>query len=136
MIPDKFKLALLIDDNQIDNIINKRILENHNFVEKIITYQSAKDAMDYLKTNSDNSELFPDFILLDIRMPEMDGFQFLAEFENIQSHYKARCSIFILSSSLDPIDQRKVAENKYVVKFLGKPLTGPHLNNLQIRQGI
>lgn len=135
MIQGKFKMALLIDDNQIDNIINKRILQNHNFVDKILTFQSAKDAIDYLKINSENFELFPDFLLLDIRMPEMDGFEFLDEFEKINSPFKGQCHIYILSSSLDPLDQKKIAENKYVIKFLGKPLTGPHLNNLNIRQG-
>ncbi len=126
----KYKRVLLIDDNQIDNIINKKILENQNFADQILTFQSAKDALEYLKNHSTNSDLFPDFILLDIRMPEMDGFEFLNEFEVLESEFKKSCHIYILSSSLDPIDQRKVAENKYVIKFIGKPLTGPHLSSM------
>jgi len=127
----RFKVALLIDDNHIDNIINKKILENNAFVDQIMVYQSAKEALEFLKIHSSDPELFPDFILLDIRMPEMDGFGFLEEFEKLESGLKVNTHIYILSSSLDPSDQRKVAENKLVSKFICKPLTSPHLQSIQ-----
>lgn len=127
MKKEKFKMALLIDDNPIDNAINQRILKNTDFVEDLVVYQSAKEALNYLKINAKDSNLFPDFILLDIRMPEMDGFGFLSEFEKIESDFKKFTTIYILSSSLDSSDQRKVNDNKIVTRFIGKPLTSFHL---------
>ncbi len=124
----KFKSALLIDDNQIDNLINKKILENNLFAEKIVVAGSAEVALDYLKNGSPEST--PDVIFLDIRMPEIDGFQFLDEYEKINSLHDNHPKIFMLSSSLDPKDQTKVRESKYVHKFLGKPLSNQHLLDL------
>ncbi len=127
----KFKSALLIDDNQIDNLINKKILENNLFAEKIVVAGSAEVALNYLKNES--PENTPDVIFLDIRMPEIDGFQFLDEFAKLDSTATNHPKIFMLSSSLDPKDQTKVRESKYVDKFLGKPLSNQHLLELDLR---
>ena len=68
----KIKNILLIDDSEIDNFINKSVLEKANMVENIIAKTSAKEALEYL-SNTENE--FPNIIFLDIRMPEMDGFE-------------------------------------------------------------
>ncbi len=127
----KFKQALLIDDNLIDNLINKKILEKNEIVENIKVYQSAIEAIDFLKDHLADKEEFPDFILLDIRMPEMDGFGFLEEFEKLDTQLKEETSIFVLSSSLDPADNRRMKANKRVVKFIRKPLLNMQLSGFQ-----
>jgi len=126
----KFRNALLIDDNHIDNMINKRILLNHDIAENIHVSISGAEALHYLDEHQNDPDLFPDLIFLDIRMPEMDGFQFLDAYEQLQTPLKSSTIIYMLSSSLDPTDQRKVAENKYVFKFMGKPLSQSHLQTL------
>ena len=126
----RFKNALLIDDNHIDNMINKRILENQGIAEHIIATLSGSDAITLLNEQLDQEDTFPDLIFLDIRMPEMDGFQFLEAFERLDTPYKYSTKIYMLSSSLDPTDQRRVLESKFVLRFIGKPLTVSHLTNI------
>jgi CheY-like chemotaxis protein len=121
-----YKKCLLIDDNYIDNFVTRRILESSNFAEEIAVRQSANEAINALKDGS----VKPDVIFLDLRMPLMNGFEFLNEFEKIEFEGKENIKIFMLSSSLDPTDVKRSTENKYVVQFIHKPLTHKILEEL------
>lgn len=114
-----YKTCLLIDDNYIDNFVTRRILESSNFAEKIIVEQSAPDAIDSLRDGS----VQPDVIFLDLRMPMMNGFEFLQEYDKLELKSKEDIKIFMLSSSLDPTDVKRSSQNKYISQFIHKPLT-------------
>ncbi|OAQ40677.1 response regulator receiver protein [Pedobacter psychrophilus] len=119
----KYKKALLIDDNFIDNMINEKILKANNFAEEIVIKLSCETAISYLQQLEKNNEELPEVIFLDIRMPVKTGFDFLVEFQDLQSFNKEAIKIVMLSSSLDPTDHKKVIEFNNVTDFLGKPLT-------------
>lgn len=126
----KYKTALLIDDNFIDNMINQKILINSDFAENIIVKQSCETAINYLQELVTANEDLPEVIFLDIRMPIKTGFDFLVEFQDIQSPHKDKVKIVMLSSSLDPSDHKKVIEFNNVTDFLGKPLTSELLKDI------
>lgn len=121
-----FKTCLLIDDNYIDNFVTRKILEGGNFAEKIIVVRSATEAISELRAGN----IKPDVIFLDVRMPLMSGFEFLDEYDQITSLDKGNVKIFMLSSSLDPLDMRKSTDNKYITQFIHKPLTQKALEEL------
>jgi CheY-like chemotaxis protein len=121
-----YKTCLLIDDNYIDNFVTRRILESSNFAENIIVSSSATEAMASLRSGS----IKPDVIFLDIRMPQMGGFEFLQEYDKLDIEGKNDIKIFMLSSSLDPTDLRKSTNNKYITDFLHKPLTQKALDEI------
>ena len=120
-----FKTCLLIDDNYIDNFVTRKILEGGNFAETITVVRSATDAINSLRDGT----IKPDVIFLDVRMPLMGGFEFLDEFDKIDID-KSQIKIFMLSSSLDPLDMRKSSDNKYITQFIHKPLTQKALEEL------
>ena len=122
-----FKFCLLIDDNFIDNFVTRKIIENGSFAETIVVYQSAAEAIEALK----NKIIAPDVIFLDIRMPMMDGFGFLDEYDKIKIDNKDEIKIFMLSSSLDPVDFKLSTQNKYITQFLHKPITHKVLESLR-----
>ena len=119
MVSKSYNLCLLIDDNFIDNFVTRKILETGNFAQQFVVCQSAEDAINRMKEGT----LLPDVIFLDIRMPSMDGFEFLKEFDKLAIADKSKIKIFMLSSSLDPVDFRLSSENKYITQFIHKPLT-------------
>lgn len=113
-----YKICLLIDDNYIDNFVTRRILEASHFAEQIIVRQSPAEAINSLR----DGVIKPDVIFLDIRMPMMSGFEFLQEYDQLGID-KSDIKIFMLSSSLDPVDMRQSESNKYITQFIHKPLT-------------
>jgi CheY-like chemotaxis protein len=120
-----YKTCLLIDDNYIDNFVTRKILEVSNFAETIIIVRTAAEAIAALSDGS----IKPDVIFLDVRMPLMGGFEFLEEYATINID-KNDIKIFMLSSSLDPLDMRKSTDNKYITQFIHKPLTIKALEEL------
>lgn len=124
----KYQLCLLIDDNYIDNMINRKIIENELFAKKVIVKESAEEALEELK----NEIYKPDVIFLDVRMPQMNAFEFLKEYEKLKLNIENSPMIYILSSSLDPFDHRKVMESRFVTQFLHKPLTHQKLEEINV----
>ncbi|PKQ45229.1 response regulator [Confluentibacter flavum] len=118
----KTKTILLIDDNKIDSFLTKHLLLKNKIGENIIAVSSAIEALKFLDTVHNEPEQIPDFIFLDIRMPEMDGFEFLDDYERLPDTIKSKCDIFMLSSSSDQRDIDRAARYSYVKMFLMKPL--------------
>jgi CheY-like chemotaxis protein len=124
-------LVMLVDDNDTDNFISKRIIEINKFAKRVEIKNSGKSALQYLEENQNKPENLPDLIFLDINMPIVDGFVFLFEFEMFPEELKKKCKIVILSSSDNKRDIEKIVDNEYVIKFITKPLTDNALNELK-----
>ncbi len=127
-----YKSVMLVDDNEIDNIINEKIIEANSFAESILVFQTGQEALDYLRENQENSEGLPEIVFLDINMPIMDGFQFLEDFEKFSQQVLEKCKIIMLSSSISPRDIDRAASSKYVKKYLNKPLNARYLEAITV----
>jgi CheY-like chemotaxis protein len=125
------KLVMLVDDNETDNFIHRRVLEMGNFSKSIIVKNSGKSALEYLESNQDNPDLIPEVIFLDINMPIVDGFVFLFEFESFPESIKQNCKIIVLSSSDNKKDIDRIVDNDYVVHFITKPLSEDSISELK-----
>lgn len=123
---------MLVDDNEIDNIINEKIIEANRFADTILIFQTGQESLEYLASNQNNAEKLPDIIFLDINMPFMDGFQFLEKFEALSSLVQEKCKIIMLSSSISPKDIDRAASNRFVKKYLNKPLNSRYLGAISV----
>lgn len=123
---NRLKRVMLIDDNDIDLKINAKLISLANLFEEITICQSGEQALDYLNKYADTPAQLPDFILLDIQMPEMDGFEFLEHYKD----FPTKCPVAMLSSTLDFGDIHRAEANPYVVSLLKKPLSATELASL------
>ncbi len=132
LMDKRIKNVLLVDDNDTDNFISKRIIEITNFADHVVIKNSGKSALEYLQENKLNYESLPDLIFLDINMPIVDGYVFLYEFDTFDDAVKNKCKVVILSSSDNKRDIDKLINNDHVIKFVTKPLTEQVLAELHI----
>jgi CheY-like chemotaxis protein len=117
--PLKYQSVMLIDDNEIDNFVNKRLVQKCLGTRAIHSFTDAREALLHLK----KTQSFPDLILLDIMMPAMDGFEFLEQFSLFDYEKREKTRIIMLSSTESFKDLNKANCNKLVYKFLSKPLS-------------
>ncbi len=113
---------LLIDDNPIDLFIAERIIKSLHPEAPIHKFTEASKALKHLKEEeTENSRIF---ILLDIYMPGMDGFDFLEQYDSqISVSSKQHIHVIVLSSSTNQFDVARAKGNVNVYVMLQKPLT-------------
>jgi CheY-like chemotaxis protein len=135
MAGKKYRTVMLIDDNEIDNLINQKMIEAASVTENIYTHTGAKSAIEFLKNMEKldvADQVLPDVIFLDIDMPLMDGFQFLDEFEKLTMVAKKKCKIVMLTSSINPQDFNRSKKYENVKLYLNKPLSHESIVKLEL----
>ncbi|MCS7005425.1 MAG: response regulator [Cytophagales bacterium] len=136
MASKKYFAVMLIDDNEIDNLINQKMIAASQLCSNVYVHTGAKSAIEFLRNIEKLPEyalkILPDIIFLDIDMPLMDGFQFLDLFDKLKPETKAKCKIVMLTSSINPQDINKSKNYQYVKKYINKPLTQQNISNLDL----
>jgi CheY-like chemotaxis protein len=132
---EKVNCILLVEDNEITNIFNKRMIEKSEKVNVIHVAENGQEALDYLLNNGKyigTKHLFPlpDLILLDINMPIMDGWDFMEAFEQLQLTNKETITVVMLTTSPNPDDEKKAFSYPTVKYYMRKPLTPEELINI------
>lgn len=126
---------MLVDDNDVDNFVNEKVIEQHDFAENIFVHTSARSGLEYLRNvanhKAQSGTLIPDLILLDLGMPLMDGFQFMDEYSKLSKKITNKSKIAVLSCSVNPEDKARASNNKHICKWITKPLTSKPLKELQ-----
>ena len=127
------KTIFLVDDNEIDCLVAQKLLENVYPDCLVNTFLSANAALELLhKQIGSKTGALPDLILLDLNMPIKDGWEFVDEYTSAYSQTSFPLPpIYILTSSINPLDHQKAKASALVVDFLVKPLTIQTLHLLQ-----
>jgi CheY-like chemotaxis protein len=113
----------IIDDDPMASFYIKRLAELGELADIITIYDKAQWAIDYLLHHRKSQEHLPDVILLDIYMPELDGWGFLDEFSKVKDQLEKKISIYIISSSGHAKDLTRARSIPDVTGYLQKPIT-------------
>ena len=118
---------MLVDDNKIDLIINKKIIEKYNKNIRIVPFNNSLTALEYLKIslheNNFNYFTRPNVLFLDINMPKCTGFEFLERLSRHGFLETQNFKIFMLSSSASLVDAKKANTHPLCSGYINKPLT-------------
>ena len=120
--------VVLIDDDLLNAFSIERLVKKTAPDATMKSFKSGAEAFEYFSEIDINND-FPNIILLDLYMPEMDGWQFLDKYR-LQGFDSKPCDIYMLSSSIDKRDIFLASEHGLVQEFLKKPLSKEKLLNI------
>jgi CheY-like chemotaxis protein len=123
----KLMCILFIDDDEPTNFLNKLIVQELECAHHVEVLTSGADALEYLTgtgafKNNGKVHPRPDLIFLDINMPGMDGWEFLQHYEKLPPTQKANIVMVMLTTSLNPDDEKAAQSNIEISGFENKPL--------------
>lgn len=125
---------MLVDDDDTTNYLNERLLKNLNAAEKILIMKDGEEAINYLtkacQLGRSDEQPCPDLIFLDIKMPVMDGFEFLDAFREANLELPQEFNIMMLTSSASFYDLEKLKQYPEVKKHYSKSLTEADVKDL------
>jgi len=114
---------IIIDDDEVNNMLCQLIIKHATGGANVEAFIYPKEGLNYIKNAySQSPERKETILFLDVNMPEMDGWEFLEQFDKLNEDIKSQLRVIILSSSVNEEDKRRAAENRYVVNYLVKPL--------------
>src|SRR6478736_2176562 len=105
---NKIKTILLVDDDSINNFLNRRLLEKMDVAEEIKVVNNGEEGIKCLYEHCFKTKQSPELILLDINMPVMDGFEFINAFNELNFQNKNDVTIAVLTTSSNPKDRDKM----------------------------
>ncbi len=120
----------VIDDDPIAQFTVSRVIEKNNLARKVIAFSDGEEALAFLNSNRTNNAELPDAILLDINMPIMDGWEFLEEYVKVKPQLPKKIILYMISSSVDPVDIERAKKISEVSDYLIKPITQDKLREI------
>ena len=129
---------LLIDDNEVDQILYKRLIDRSGLVGELIVMSSAQEALGFLSSEKGRQV---DVLIVDLKMPKVNGFELIDFAANDMSLPIEEILIVMLTSSQDQDDILYAQNQPLIDGYLGKPLRHDDLENLtrllvQKRKGV
>ncbi len=129
----KKNYILIIDDDKFSIDLYKIILGWTPYKSYVTMEGNATRAIEILNERHINSpEKFPDYILLDLHMPEMNGFEFIREFEKSFPDEKNKTKFIIITSSILRKDKELAFSFESVKDFLVKPIPRDYIEKIVV----
>ena len=123
----KINCILLIDDNDSDNTYHRIVIKKADVCNQIRVALDGVQALEYIinsaKPGQEKDYPKADLIFLDINMPRMDGFEFLEKYHLLDLTMKSSIVITMLTTSLNPDDEKRALAVNEVDEFRNKPLS-------------
>jgi CheY-like chemotaxis protein len=116
--------ALLVDDDETTNYLNQTLLQRLNVTDTVLVAGNGQEALDLLQAHCAQaaSPTCPALILLDMKMPIMNGFEFLQAYTQRPPTENPAVVIIMLTTSLNPHDVARM-QHMPIHGYLTKPLT-------------
>lgn len=124
------ELACIIDDDSVYINLVKKIIETKKLCKNLLLFNDGKQSIEYFEALLQNleAEHIPEIIFLDLNMPIMDGWEFLERFTKIKNNFGKVITLYVVSSSINPLDVDRAKSLSSVEDYLIKPV---NINELE-----
>lgn len=126
----KLNNVLLIDDDEVTNYINTKILKVVSPETRVTVAVNGLEGLNVIDRRIDANEPRFDAIIIDISMPEMNGWQFIEVLSTDRYQMYHDANIIMLTSSVFEDDISRAGKYRIVKSFLSKPLDIPKVNTI------
>ncbi len=127
--------VLVVNDNELLLMIAKKMINMNHFAKETITATDGLEALEYfddlLQNESDPSSSAPEFMFLDLHMPNMNGWEFLKIFTEKYSTHFPNLRVAILSASVEMDEILLLLKYPIVVDFVSTPICDEVLENIK-----
>ncbi len=113
------KITCIIDDDTVYVSLVKKLIKIKKLSNNILVFKNGKEAIDFFS----NTNTLPDLILLDLNMPIMNGWEFLDAFIPLRKGSNKTPNLYVVSSSIDPVDSKKAKSIEGVRDYISKPIS-------------
>lgn len=130
---DKKPNILLVDDDELYLYLMEKTIKEITQDIEVNSFTDGEQAVEFVSKCAREKRTFPKVILLDINMPFLDGWGFLAEFKKLKSQIEQRINIYIVSSSVRESDIKKAANYEELTDYIIKPINRKKLTSIFTR---
>ena len=121
---------VLVDDNETTSFLNNRLLGRLALADQVSTFARADEAFEQFWGNENPTGVdAPDLVFVDLKMPGMSGFDFLALYNTLPQAVQDQTVMAVLTTSMHGADTARVAQYPNV-EYLTKPLTEEKMRRL------
>lgn len=121
----------MVDDDTFTNELASMVINWSRYSSYFCVRERADIALQELRDlYKSNSDKFPDYILLDLKMPELHGFDFIREFETSFPEKKNKTHFIVTTSSILTKDKKEAFSFDSVIDYIVKPIPGNYIENL------
>jgi hypothetical protein len=121
------KVICIIDDDPIFRLLINKVITKSKIDYHIVSFTNGKEAFDSISRDLKEKKSLPEIILLDLRMPEMDGWDFMENIEKFLSDKNNKTAIYIVTSSIAVEDEEKAKTFPEIMGYLSKPVNGSQI---------
>jgi CheY-like chemotaxis protein len=129
---DALNHIVLIEDNETTSFLNNRLLSRLGVARQVSSFSKAEEALDFLWSSEQDAavpQVVPDLVFVDLKMPGMNGFDFLERYSQLPAAAQERTVVAVLTTSMHGADTARVAQYPNV-EYLTKPLTEEKMQRL------
>lgn len=124
----------MVDDDTFTNELASMVINWSSYSSFFCVREHADEALQELRELYEmHSDKFPDYILLDLKMPEIHGFDFIREFEKSFPKKRNKTHFIITTSSILNKDKKEAFSFCSVIDYIVKPIPGDYIENLIIK---
>lgn len=120
--------VVFIDDDYVFTFSSKVLFEKAYPNINLTTFTNNNQAIDFLLS----SNALPDYVFLDLHMPQLSPTDFLDQLNTIEHDFALRSQLFLMSSSLFLFEKTNFFDYKIVTNLIEKPLTLEVLKGLNL----